>query len=265
MNILGASLLSLQDTAEAASVLERAVAESAPLKRGHPQRLRAQLLGIWAAIFHGKAIESGPAIERLLTDMTGGGHPLPEDYAGALRTKAVAAAARGDGPVALDFSMRALRTAEERLGPYHNQSVLALVELSRAHAVSGNTALAVTTGERAVARALEAYARRQTHPNVMRARSALAQAHGQAGQTDLAIVELDALVRDGLALFGSSSRSVAEDLVAMTRLKLNAGRIDEALEDIDRALPILRDQYDTRSSGYLAVVNLRQQIVNTLP
>ena len=53
LNILGACLLSQQDTAGAEAAVSRSVLESAVLSSGHPQALRARMLMNWIHLFRG--------------------------------------------------------------------------------------------------------------------------------------------------------------------------------------------------------------------
>ena len=66
-------------------------------------------------------------IEELLVDMRHGGRPLPEDLAGTLRARSDVAFQEGQAPEAESYALEALRLAESRLGPHHNQGVLALI------------------------------------------------------------------------------------------------------------------------------------------
>ena len=104
----------------------------------------------------------------------------------------------------MSSALKALGIAESRLGLRHNQSVLALVDLSYAYQLAGHGELAVKTGERAVGRALEAYSKSATHPNVLKSRVALGYALARSGQTARGIPVTRTLSKSG-GPFGPSS------------------------------------------------------------
>ncbi len=159
LNILGASLLSQQDTNNAEAAANRAMAEAAGLSASDAERLRSRLLRSWVWITRGQTDKVHDEIDRLLEDMQRYGSALPEDLAGAWRVRSAIALEEGDPAKAVSSALKALGIAESRLGTRHNQSVLALVDLCYAYQQAGQRELAVNTGEKAVSRALEAYSK----------------------------------------------------------------------------------------------------------
>ena len=231
LNILGACLLSQQDTAGAEAAVSRSVLESAALSSGHPQALRARMLMNWIHLFRGEILTARREIEELLFAMRQGGRPFPEDLAGSLRARSDVAFQEGKAAEAESYALEALRVAESRLGPHQNQAVLALISLTYAYQLGKKLVLAVETGDRALRRALEAYSGRSVHANVVKARVAFAQALAASGQADRALAEMSRAIQDDSALFGASSRAVGLDLRNLARVQLRAGRSGSGLAE----------------------------------
>ena len=137
LNILGASLLSQQDTNNAEAAADRAIVEAAGLSPSDSERLRSRLLRNWVWITRGQTDKAHEEIENLLEEMQRYGSALPEDLAGAWRVRSAIALEEGDPTKAVASALNALGIAESRLGPRHNQSVLALVDLCYAYQQAG--------------------------------------------------------------------------------------------------------------------------------
>jgi serine/threonine-protein kinase len=260
LNILGASLLSQQDTNNAEAAANRALAEAAGLSASDPERLRSRLLRSWVWITRGQTDKVHDEIDRLLEDMQRYGSALPEDLAGAWRVRSAIALEEGDPAKAVSSALKALGIAESRLGTRHNQSVLALVDLCYAYQQAGQRELAVNTGEKAVSRALEAYSKRTTHPNVLKARVALGSATAGAGQRAHGIQLTQDAIEDAMVLFGPTSRFVGLNLKMLAEMQWRAGQRREARQNIDRAYSILANHFPGDSPGFASLVKLRSEI-----
>ena len=258
LNIIAASMLSLQDTAGAESATVAAVREAVALRDNkHPQALRARLLRNWVRLFRGQFAGVRDEINDLLSAMHGSPEVLPEDLAGALRIRSNLALEENDSALAEASALEALHVAEARLGPHHNQSVLALVDLSLAYQAGGKRDLSIETCERARGRALEAYGGQWNHPNTLKARVACSQVFAAAGQHARALDEAERALRDSAELFGPSSRIVGINLLNLARLQLDAGYLAPAWRNADRAISVLREHFDRQSPGYGALVQFR--------
>jgi tetratricopeptide (TPR) repeat protein len=186
---------------------------------------------------------------------------LPEDLAGALRILSAAAIEEGNAVEAESSALEALEVAETRLGPRHNQVVLSLVDLCYAFASSGKHALAIATGERARDWALEVYSQRSTHPNVLKAREAYAFALAASGESDNGIREMNDAIRDTASSFGVSSRAEGFALRRLALMQLYAGRPEQALETVNRAVSILSEHLNRESPGFARTLELRGRIL----
>lgn len=259
-SILGASLLSQEDLADAETAIGRAAQEAVKLPRSDPERLRSRLLVNWICLSRGQTDRARGDIDHLLEDMRRFGSAYPEDFAGAWRIRSAVALAEHDSGMAISSALASQRIAEARLGMHHNQSVLALVDLSYAYSLAGRQDLALKTAEQAVQRGLHAYSNSETHPNVLKARLAWAQALARSGQPFRGIRMAQAVIDDASALFGASSQLVGQYLVILAEMQTSDEQLPAARESIERAHSILVRHYRTDSPAYLSLAKLRSEI-----
>ncbi|HWB96464.1 MAG TPA: serine/threonine-protein kinase, partial [Bryobacteraceae bacterium] len=260
LNILGASLLSQQDTQHAEAAIGRAVEEASGLSPSDPERLRSHMLRNWVSLFRGEAGRIRADVDHLLEEMTRYRSALPEDFAGTWRIRSEIAFEEGDSGKAISSALETLRIAESRLGLRHNQSVLGLVDLCYAYQLAGQGELAVRTGERAVARALDAYSHSATHPNVLKARVALGRALAVSGRPGRGILLTRDAIQDASGLFGPSSRLVGLDLRRLAEMQLRAGQWRAARQSIERSYAILANHLHADSPVYASLLRLRSEI-----
>jgi tetratricopeptide (TPR) repeat protein len=261
LNMLAASLMSQQDTSTAEAVAIRATNESRALPTDHKMALRARMMRNWVRLYRGQFGTLRNELDKLMADMEASRTTLPEDLAGTLRMQSAVACEIGDPEVARAFAAQALAIAERRLGNQHNQSVLALVDLSHAELASHHDQIALDTASHAYQRGIEAYHGSTTHPNVVKARVAHAQALAALGRRDEAFRELRRALDDSSALFGPGSRAAGYDLLRLARLELQNGRPRQALEAVEQSRSFLDDDLDPNEVGFAGLLELRGTIL----
>ena len=79
----------------------------------------------------------------------------------------------------------------------------------------------------------------ETHPNVLKARVAFAQALAGSGQPARGIRMAKAAIEDASALFGSSSPLVGLDLATLAEMQMRAGQWLAARQSMERSRSIL--------------------------
>jgi hypothetical protein len=265
LNILGMSLLSQQDTIAAEAAIHDAMHDAAQLLQQDSDRLRARMCELWVDLDRGETGTARSKVESLLHDMARFGSARPEDHAGAWRIRSILAVEEGDAAKAVSSAEAALEIAEAQLGAHHNQSVLALVDLTYAYLSGGNNQRAFETGRQAWTRSLAAYAESATHPNVIKARLAYAHALAAAGNPESAISLAKAAIRDTVVLFGPSSLLEGLSLRKLAVMEARAGHQRDAEQSIQRSCEILQRHFRKGSPGYLALPNLRQEIRSGKP
>jgi len=260
LDILGASLLSQEDLTDAETAIHRAAQEAVKLPSSDPERLRSRLLVNWILLARGRTDRIRRDIDYLLEDMRRFGSAFPEDFAGAWRIRSAVALAEGDSGMAISSALASQRIAESRLGMHHNQSVLALVDLSYAYSLAGRPDLAVKTAGQAVQRGLQAYSNSETHPNVIKARLAWAQALARSGQPERGIRMARAAIADVSALFGPSSQLLGQDLALLAEMQMHDRQWIAARQSMERAHSILAGYLCTDSPAYISLAQLRTEI-----
>ena len=265
LDILGMSLLSQQDTIAAGAAIDNAMHSALQLPRQDSDRLRSRLCKLWIELYRGETGMVRGEIDSLLDDMARFGSALPEDHAGAWRIRSMVAVEDGDAARALSSAQRALEIAESRLGVHHNQSVLGLVDLSYAYLSAGNSQRALQTARQAWARGLAAYANSATHPNVIKARLAYAQALAASGNPEAAIPLAKEAIGDTVTLFGTSSLLEGLSLKKLAIMEARAGRQHDAQQDIERSCEILLKHLRKGSPACLALLKLRREIIAAKP
>ncbi len=255
------SLLSQQDTIAAEATIDNAMRSALQLPERDTDRLRSRLYKLWVELYRGEIGTVHGEVESLLDDMARFGSALPEDHSGAWRIRSIVAVEGGDAAKGISAAEAALEIAESRLGVHHNQSVLGLVELSSAYLAAGDNQRSLQTAQQAWARGLAAYADSATHPNVIKARIAYAQAFGASGNFEAAIPLAKEAIGDTVTLFGAASLLEGLSLKKLAVMEARAGRHHDAERDMQRSWEILNRHLRAGSAGYAALLGLRDEIV----
>lgn len=264
-NILGVSLLSQQDTIDAEAAINNAMSGALRLPPQDPDRLRSRLYKLWVELYRGETDRVRGEVEILLRDMARFGSALPEDHSGAWRIRSMIAVEDGDAAKALSSAEAALQIAESRLGTRHNQSVLGLVDLTYAYLIAGDHQRALQTAEHAWKRGLTAYGDSATHPNVIKARVAYAQALAASGNPEAAIALAKRAIGDTVMLFGPASLLEGLSLRKLADMEARADRRRDAERSIQRSVEILQKHFHEGSPAYLTLLNLRDKIHSDQP
>jgi hypothetical protein len=107
---------------------------------------------------------------------------------------------------------------------------------------------------------LATYSNKTSHPNVLKARMALARAFAGVGQIDRAIEMEKESIKGASSLFGPTCRMVGLDLERLARIQVGAGRWREAAQNIERSISILKEHYASDSPAFASLLRLRDEI-----
>ena len=238
LQIIGESLVSLQDTRQSVEVLTQAVREATDLRgSGHVVTLRARLSRAWALMIRGdkeqlqdELVALGPLLER-------SPGTLPADRVQLWRLATHAAFQRGAFSEAVAAAERALALTD-RLGPNGPERLQVLIQLAEALSFDDKHERAAATGARAHQLAMTLFAHNPRHPHVMFLRGTYAVILGRAGDPEAGLEQLDRLLEDIVAVRGADSLSAANAHNNKVQLQLQAGRIADAIHSSERALAI---------------------------
>ena len=257
LNIVGMSLLSLQDTSAADEVLTQAIREgTAHLGPGHPETLRARVLRMPVYRYRGAPKEGRAELEGLLPALraTKG---LEEDLVIALKNKAHLEIDDGRYAVAERAAQEAVDVGRRALGDRHPEFVAALLTCAYAYQYSRTADEALAAADVAYHTARTVFSDTPKHPRIIEGRLLYGRALGEAGDVERGVEELEQTVRDAANVFGPSSRMVGFFSLPLAEFQMETGRISESLENSRHALSIIERHTRPQSFRYAAAIHQR--------
>jgi eukaryotic-like serine/threonine-protein kinase len=247
LNIMGSSLLTVQDTASAEAVLKQALEESArQLGPDHPQTLLARALLTGVDRFRGRTKELRAELDRLIPVLRTNPAAFAEHLAIALRNRAHLEADEGHYAEAERVAQEGVTLAVEQFGERHQETAAAYLMLAL-----------VSLSSRDADGALEVFRDGPKHPRVIEGRLIYGRALSQAGRLREGVEELTGVVNDAAEVFGASSRKVGSYLVSLSTFQLQAGDIPRALQSSRRAFDIMGEHAGSESFRYAIVIHSR--------
>ena len=258
LNILGASLMSLGETATAENVAARALDEARnSLSTSDPLALRARLLQSWVLMYRGKTEEARENLDAFFVGLEHGLQMPPEDVVLAWRVRCGLEIDAGNREEGLAAGREAVRLADELLPNEHPEKLQALLELAYAQQQARQYREAAKVSERAYTLAVETHPENLLHPNVIKARARLGNALSDAGDRLRGIGELEQAIRDATTVFGPASMTVGVYLQNLVSPQLQEGRVKDALETSERSLAICEKYFEPDSHTGISCVQSR--------
>jgi serine/threonine-protein kinase len=258
LNIVGNSLLYLQDTGAAEDVLTHAILDGKPkLGPVHPQTLRARVLMLAVHRFRGRTKELRAEVDELLPILRGKGDVLAEDLVIALKNQAHLEIDEGRYDAAERAAEEGLAVAGQSLGSDHPETIAAVLMRALVYQYSRSPAEALRAAEIAYHNARAAFHDSPQHPRTIEGRLLYGRALAAAGQTARGVEQLKQAVDDAAAVFGPSSRMVGFFSVSLAKLQLEAGQIAESLETSNKAVDIIGRHTNPRSFRFADAIHLR--------
>jgi eukaryotic-like serine/threonine-protein kinase len=258
LNVVGSSLLTLQDTATAYEVLEQAIREGTErLGSDHPETLRARVLMTGVQRFRGTTREMRADLARLLPTLSAREGQLAEDRVIALRNQAHLEIDEGHYDAAERAAQEAVDVALRTLGDHHAETVGALLIRAYAYQFSRSPDEALVAAKSANQISRDVYRDAAKHPRSIEGRLLYGRALGQAGHRIEAVEQLAQAVNDAAEVFGPSSRMVGFFSLPLAEYQLETGRIADALESSRRAVEIITQHTRPHSFRYAAALHQR--------
>jgi serine/threonine-protein kinase len=257
LNILGASLLNLQDTSAAEEVLTQAVQEGTRrLGPNHPASIRARVLMTPVHRYRGRTAEMRRELALLLPMLRAAGG-LSEDLAIALKNQAHLDIDDGRYAAAERAAQEAVDVATRALGDRHPEAVAALLTRAYAYQFSRDPAAALTAAEGAYRTALAVFGELPRHPRVIEGRLLYGRALGEAGNAVDGVPQLAQAVADAAETFGPSSRMVGFFSLPLAAFQLEIGQVAASVENSRKAVDIIARHTRPQSFRFGAAVHQR--------
>jgi eukaryotic-like serine/threonine-protein kinase len=257
LNMLGTSLLNLQDTSAADEVLRHAIHEgTSRLGPNHPETLRAHVLMTPVHRFRGRTKEMRTELDRLLPILRAA-NGLEEDLVIALKNKAHLEIDEGHYDEAERAAQEGVDVAGRVLGARHRESVAALLMRAHTYRYSRGPEAALPAAEEAYRNALAVFDDTPIHPRIIEGRLLYGRALGEAGDVVRGLDHLAQAVRDAAEVFGPSSRMVGIFSLPLAEFQMETGRVDEALENSRAAMSIVAGHTKPGSFRYASAIRQR--------
>ena len=227
LNLVGSSLVTLQDTAGADAVLSQAVQEGTRhLGADHPETLRAR---VWLTLvyrFSGRTKEMRAELERLLPALRKNPAAGAEALVIGLKNQAHLELDDGRYPQAETAAQEAVDLALAKLGERHGETVAAFLVLAYAKQFSRGPDEALRAAAQAHRLANAVYQEMPTHPRAIEGRLVYGRALAEAGQVIEGVSYLARAVHDAADAFGPSNRMVGFFLLPLSRFQVEVGEIE---------------------------------------
>jgi len=265
MNILGESLMHVQDLDDAAAIEESVVEESRKaLGAQHLQTLRAHRLLAQVYRARGDPDRSLVELGKALPALTRRPGDNPEEAVAGLMDQAGLMMDKGRFDEALTTMGRVLALTEALPGDWSAQNVVAWKLLAEGFEYKRDKPKALDAAERAYTLATALYQEKGGHPDLINTRLMYARQLADGGDQVPALALIRESVAEARQLFGPESRAVGEYLQNMAVLLAQAGDLRQARAAGNEAATILARHYEPESSflgpvydtnGYVALLS----------
>jgi serine/threonine-protein kinase len=265
MNVLGESLLHVQDLDTAEAIENAVLKEATPvLGAGHLQTLRAHRLLAQVYRSRGQPDKALAELGKALPAITRRPEDHPQEAVDALLDHAQLTMDKGRFDDAIGSMKRVLALTAELPGDWAATNVVAWKSLAEANEYKRDKPQALDAAKRAYALAEALYARSGGHPDLINARLMYARQLADGGDQVSAIRLTRESIAEAERLFGAESRAVGEYVQTITVMLAQAGELKQARESGKRAAAIFAKYYEPESpfigpiydtNGYVALMS----------
>ena len=256
LNLVGASLLNLQENEAAAAIVGPTVAEAiSSLGAEDPRTLQARTHLAQVYRFRGRTEDMRAELETLVPALERRGPS--EELVTALKLVAHLGIDEGNYAAAESAAREASEMARTVLGPRHPETAATTLVLALAYLYGGKPAPAAEAGQKAYRLALELHDGNEKHPRVIDARIIYGRALGENGETARAIDEIATATDDAAEIFGASSMMVGFYTQNLVSFLLEDGQVERAVATSDRAFTVLSQYAEPESFSYAATLGMQ--------
>jgi serine/threonine protein kinase len=237
--ILGESLFGLQESADAARVIEQALRLQASAAVPN-DLLNARLHLILSQAYEllGRNDAALAELALSLSVLTASGHTSSPLFVQAKLQQAALGIVFSDYALAESSAHEAIDAASATLGPRSAEVAAGLQQLSHVYTLTQRRDMALAPARQAFEVQLKVHARDSNHPRLIESALYYGQALHAVGDFDAAaVVYADATAR-ALSAFGGDSRMFGELLSAAVPLEIDIGDLRPAIDHAHRAIEI---------------------------
>jgi serine/threonine-protein kinase len=265
LNLLGESLISLENFDSAETVARQALEEGDRfLPHDHPQSLRAHLLMAEVHQYRGRSAEMKHEIDLVMPPLRRNPEANKLNLILALKTQASWAIDAGHYPEAKSAAQEAFALSQRELGRGDPMTIdcASMTAMSLMYGGYPPDA-AIAPAEQAFQMASELYRDQPRHPRMIDARDAYGRALAEAGHLKEGIQQLQQDAEDAAAVFGENSTMLAFVLGSLARFQLRAGDLKPAIANENRSLAIHARTVQHDSYTYNSILLVRGRTLVT--
>jgi tetratricopeptide (TPR) repeat protein len=238
LNVVGSSLMSLEDFDAAEPVLLQAVKTSGEsLDARHPETLRARVMMAQIHRYRGRAAEARAELDQVVPVLRERAAIDVKDLVVSLESQAMLAIDEGKYDAAVSIAREATELSTLRLGERHAETAASSIILALAYVYAKQPQLALEAAELAQRRALAAHGSK--HPRIIEATSVYGRALGEAGQLGRGIEQLERAAAGAAEVFGPASMMAGIFTQNLVGLQLQFGQIKQAISNSDKGFEII--------------------------
>jgi len=256
LNVVGSSLMSLEDFDAAEPVLDQAVATARQsLDARHPETLQARVLMAQIHRYRGRTKQARAELDQVVPVLRERATADVKDLVVGLGNQAMLAIDEGKYDDAVSAAREATDLSAAKLGERHAETAASSIILALAYVYAKKPELALEAAELAQRRALAAHGSK--HPRIIEATSVYGRALGEAGQLGRGIEQLERAAADGSEVFGPASMLVGVFAQNLVGLQLQFGQIKQAIANSDKGFEIIASHSVPNSYNYAGALNSR--------
>jgi serine/threonine-protein kinase len=256
LNVVGSSLMSLEDFDAAEPVLDQAVkTASRSLDARHYETLRARVLMAQIHRYRGRTKEARAELDQLVPLLRERTSADVKDLVVGLESQALLAIDEGKYDEAVSVAREATELGVAKLGERHSETAASSIILALAYVAAKKPELALDAAELAQRRALAAHGSK--HPRIIEATSVYGRALAEAGHLGRGIEQLEKAAVGAGEVFGPASMMVGIFSQNLVGLQLQFGQIKQAIANSDKGFEIVARHSAANSYNYAGALNAR--------
>ena len=257
LNVVGRSLIRLQDSERAEAVVTQAVEYARThLGEDHPQTIEARAMMPTIHRYRGRIEEMQREIDSLLPALRADESTDPLDLLQLMKDRAHAAIGSGGYAEATELAREAFEFAVEHAGENHPDAVETAILYALTLHYDRNEA-AAEVAERALEMTLAYYVDRPKHPRIADARGVYSRTLASLERIDEAFEQLLEARRLAVELFGESSLMAGFMAERAVALAVYLGDLELARSSGSAAVDALSEHFSADSYNYAVAISAR--------